>query len=224
MSLRVLGRSISRVKVVDDDPVARKAMSFTVTDANLQALPDDGPLPELPRFVQETRGSVDAVVCDHRMKGTYATFDGAEAVANLYKAACPALLCTRWSRADIDSIRRFIPFIPSLISSDDINPDTIADGIAICIREFDNDPIPSRKPWRSLIRVESVEPEDRPPLFYVAIPGWDSKEILRLPLDLIPEKQRPMIKPGLRFYAKVNKGTETPDRLFLSDFEFPARG
>jgi hypothetical protein len=223
MGLNILGQSISRVKIIDDDPTARKAMAFTVADADLQPLPDDGPLPQLRKFVALAKQNVDAVICDHRLKGQYARFNGAEAVAELYKAACPSVLCTRWSVADIDAIRQYIRYIPALISSDDVNPETIASGLARCVREFRNEPVQSRKAWRTLVRVESVEPSLKPPLFYVAIPGWDSKEIIRLPLDLVPHNCRRRIKPGFRFFAKVNKGAEQAEDLFFTDFEFPGK-
>jgi len=223
MGLNILGQSIARVKIVDDDPTARKAMAFTVTDADFEPLPDDGPLPQLTKFVTLAKQSVDAVVCDHRLKGQYARFNGAEAVAELYKVACPSVLCTRWSVADVDAIRPYIRYIPALISSDNVNPETIASGLARCIHEFRNDPVPSRKAWRTLVRVESVERSLKPPLFYVAVSGWDSKEIIRLPLQLIPYKGRRLIKPGFRFFAKVNKGAELPEALFFTDFEFPSK-
>jgi hypothetical protein len=224
MALIILGQSISRVKVIDDDPTARQAMAFTITDADLEALPADGPLPTLSSFVTSTKKQVDAVVSDHRLKkGHYATFNGAEAVAKLYSVHCPAVLCTRWSTADIDAIRQYIPFIPSLISIDEVNPDTIATGFARCISEFKSAPVPSRKAWRTLLRVESVEIGSKPALFYVAIPGWDSKEIVRLPLDLIPYRRRRLIKPGFRFFASVNKGAEQPEALFFNNFEFPVK-
>jgi hypothetical protein len=224
MAKDICGRNISRVKIVDDDPTAREATAFTVTDAAFEALPDEGPLPELSKFVHDAKHTVDAVVCDHRMNGPYATFSGAQAVADLYKANCPAVLCTRWNTADIDAMRQYIRYIPSLIPSDDLDPDTITDGIARCIQEFNSSPVPSRKPWRTLIRVESVASELRPALFYVAITGWDSKEIVRLPLDLIPVKQKTLIKPGFRFFAQVNKGAEQSEALFFSDFDFESRG
>jgi len=223
MAMNILGQSISRVKVIDDDPTARQAMAFTITDANLEALLAEGPLPKLSKFVASTKKQVDAVVSDHRLKkGHYATFNGAEAVAELYNAHCPAVLCTRWSTADIDAIRQYIPFIPSLISIDEINPDTIATGFTRCISEFKNVPVPSRRPWRTLVRVESVATSSKPALFYVAIPGWDSKEIIRLPLDLVPYGRRRLIEPGFRFFASVNKGAEQPDALFFTKFEFPS--
>ncbi len=224
MSRTILGQEISRVKIIDDDPAARGAMVFTVTDADFLALPDDGPLPKLEEFVQSAKQSVDAVVCDHRLKGTYAKFNGAEAAAHLYKEKCPAVLCTRWNTADIDAMRQYLRYIPSLLSTDNVDPETIAGGIARCIQEFNNDPPPSRKPWRTLLAVESVASDLLPPLFYVAIPGWDSKEIVRLQLDLIPEDQRFRVQPGYRFFAAVNKGAERPEELFFSDFEFPKKG
>ena len=64
----------------------------------------------------------------------------------------------------------------------------------------------------------------KPALFYVAIPGWDSKEIIRLPLDLVPYRRRRLIEPGFRFFASVNKGAEQPEALFFTKFEFPLTG
>lgn len=224
MALRILGQDISRVKVVDDDATAREAMAFTITDAGLQALPDTGPLPLLRRFVASAKKNVDAVISDHRLqKGRYARFNGAEAVAELYSVRCPAVLCTRWSSADIDAIRKYMPRIPSLISIDETNPETIANGFARCISEFKNDPVPTRKSWRTLLRVESVTTTSKPALFYVAITGWDSREIIRLPLDLIPYRRRKSIKPGFRFFANVNKGAEQAEALFFNCFEFPGK-
>jgi len=171
MSKVILGKRIERVKVVDDDASAREATVLTVTDANLEAVPADGPLPQLQTFVREAMLDSDAVVCDHKLKGFYAPFNGAEAVASLYNATCPAVLCTRWTTADIDAMRRYLPYIPSLISTDDIDPDALIYGFQLCIREFQNDPVPSRRPWRTLINVESVNTDTKPNLFYVSIPA-----------------------------------------------------
>jgi hypothetical protein len=223
MPLNILGQNIARVKVIDDDPTARQAMAFTIKDADLEPLPDAGPLPQLGRFVSKTKRVFDAVVSDHRLQtGQYAQFNGAECVARLYKVGCPAVLCTRWSTADIDAIRHYIPCIPSLISIDDMNPESLATGLERCITEFKDAPVPTRKPWRTLLRVESVATGSRPALFYVAIPGWDSKEIVRLPLDLIPEGKRKLVKPGFRFFANVNKGADRSEALFFTKFQFPS--
>ena len=55
MALNIFGQTISRVKVIDDDPTARQAMAFTITDADLEALPAEGPLPKLSTFVTSTK-------------------------------------------------------------------------------------------------------------------------------------------------------------------------
>jgi len=219
----ILGKQITRVKVVDDDARARAATALTVADANLEPIPVDGPLPPLDEFVRAVKGDSDAVVCDHKLKGMYAGFNGAEAVAHLCIATLPAVLCTRWTTADMDAMRQYIPYIPFLISTDDIDPDALIYGFQVCIREFQGDPVPARRRWRTLINVESVNKETNPNLFFVSIPGWDSKEIIRLPLDLISEDQRVLIQEGFRFFAMVNKGTDRPETLFFSDFEFPAK-
>jgi hypothetical protein len=223
MSRTISGKEVSKVKVVDDNSDSREAMAITVNDAEFEALQEQGPLPDLPKFVAMTKSGADAVVCDHSMRGRYANFDGAEAVAELYKEKCPAILCTRWTTAAIDSIRQYIPFIPALLSIDDANPDTIVESIECCIREFNNDPITTRKPYKTLIRVESIERELRPALFFVAIPGWDSKEIVRLPLDLLPADKRELVKSGDRFFASINKGAERSESLFFRDFVFPEK-
>jgi CheY-like chemotaxis protein len=221
MSTVILGQRITRVKVVDDDARARAGTALTVKDANLEPFPTAGPLPALAEFVRNAKHQSDAVVCDHRMRGRYASFDGAEAVARLCRAKCPAVLCTAWTKADIDTMRQYLPDIPSLISTDDMNPDTLLYGFEVCIREFKNDPIPSRRPWRTLIRVKGVSLDTNPKLFFVSIPGWDSKEVIRLPLDLISADKRPLIHEGFRFFAKVNKGTDRSEMLFFSEFEIP---
>lgn len=223
MSTVIFGERITRVEVVDDDARARAATVLTVADANLKASSTTGPLPPLNEFVRSAKRRSDAVVCDHRMRGKYSPFDGAEAVAHLCRVRCPAVLCTRWTKADIDTMRRYLPDIPSLISTDDMSPEALIYGFQVCIREFKNDPIPSRKPWRTLINVESVNLDTMPKLFFVSIPGWDSKEIIRLPLDLISADKTPLIREGYRFFAKVNKGTDTSETLFFSEFEFPAK-
>jgi hypothetical protein len=220
MSRTISGRIVSRVKVVDDDENARRVMALNVSDAELEPLQDPGPLPDLQKFVETSKATVDAVVCDHSIHGQYAQFDGAQATAELFKEKCPAVLCTRWTSAAIDAIRQYIPFIPSLLSIDDANPDTIVEGIDRCIREFNGNPVPSRRTWRTLIRVEEVQRDSRPELFFVVVSGWDSKEVIRLPLDLIPENRRKLIEPGARFFAQVNKGADRPETLFFRDFEF----
>lgn len=221
MPLNFAGSTITRVNIVDDKSDARKAVAMCVDEAELEAVPEDGPLPPLHEFIKSAMDKADAGICDHRLNlANYAEFDGAEAVAQFYDRKWPALLCTTWGKAVIDAMRAYRRRIPVLIKPDDLNPDSIAAGFEYCIREFNNDFSPYRKPWRTLVRVEEVEKQMFPPLLFVVLPGWHTSDKIRLPLDLIPSELHDKIKPGIRFHAQVNKGTENQDDLYFDNFEF----
>jgi len=75
----------------------------------------------------------------------------------------------------------------------------------------------SRKPWRTLIRIEKVDSERA--MAYIVIPGWNPNEIVSLPLVMFPEVQRKEVVAGARFFVKVNTGADHQDELYFSDFE-----
>jgi hypothetical protein len=212
---------IEKVKILDDDPSARDSLKFSIADAKLTPIPIEGPIPNLENCVSTVTQCANAIICDHHLsKGTYATFDGAEAVALFYNLKFPAILCTAWGKAEIDSIRGFRQFIPSLIPPDKLDPESIVKGFETCINEFKGIFTRSRKPWRVMIRVEDVYEESVPKSFCVAIPGWNPQEIVRLWLNTIPAIHHSKIKAGSRFYAVVNKGADNQDDLYFRDFEF----
>jgi CheY-like chemotaxis protein len=219
MSITIAGRTLHRAKVVDDDANARRSVALVVNDADLEAIEVAGPLPSLQEFVRQTVEQSDAIVCDHRLKRTnYALFDGAEAVASFYRERFPAVLCTSYVKADIDSMRQYRREIPALFSTP-ANPDNIARGLEQCIEEFSGHFRPTRKLWRTLIRVEDRNDESVPHLIYVVVPGWSAAEAIRLPMNLLPTAIQPNIKPGSRLFAKTNLGAEKQEDLFFQDFE-----
>ena len=221
MALTLAGNTITRVKIVDDKPDVRKIMAINVRDAELEPVLEDGPLPPLEEFISTSITNTDAAICDHRLNpGRYARFNGAEAVARFYEHRWPALLCTTWSPADIDAMRRYLRKIPVLIHTDELNPDAIAEGLEYCIRELNNEFLPSRRPWRTLVRVEEVDKEMAPPMFFVVLSGWHSSDKIRLPLNIMPSELQSRIKPGVRLHAQVNKGAESQDNLYFESFEF----
>lgn len=219
MSLRIADRNIKRVKILDDDSDSRSSLALHVADAGLEPSPEADPLKDLPAFVEYTVKSSDAAICDHRLKPLgYANFDGADAVALLYGREFPAILCTRYSKALRDMLRTYRRQIPVLLEPTQIDPDTLVDGFERCIREFKGEFLPSRRPWRTLVRVE--EPGDDPKFCYVVLPGWNSSEIISLPVDIVLQDIRARMVPGYRFYANVNMGAESQDELYFSCFEF----
>ena len=115
-------------------------------------------------------------------------------------------------------MRMYRRYIPSLIPSNELDPDNIYKGFEICIEEFKDNYKSYRKPWRTLIRVTDVD--DTGTFFYVVVPGWDSKEKIRLPFTILEKGVHHRIEPDYRFHAYVNKGSENQDDLYFTDFEF----
>ena len=221
MSLVIAGKTIERVKIVDDDANGRKGVALIVGDADLEPLPEDGPLPKLNEFLSTAIAEADAVVCDHRLKqGTYAHFDGAEAVARFYELGFPAVLFTAWSKADIDAIRLYRRYIPALIPSDKVDPDSITKGFQVCVEEFNGRFLPSREPVRTIVRIESVDREQKPPIVYAVVSSWNPREVVRFPLDVVAQNLRGYVEPDKRLFAKVNIGAEDQADLYFEDFEY----
>ncbi len=221
MSLNVAGQEISKLKIVEDDEKTRDSLAETVEDVDIRPDKIEGPLGSLDSFLCNQANDTDAFIFDHQLKQSgYAEFNGAQAVAELYKRKCPSMLCTAWTNADIDSIRLYRRYIPSLIHSDEIDPDTIARELEICINEFREKYLPSREPIKTLVRIENVDDGQRPEIVYAVIPSWNPKEVIRFPLILVPEDIREKISGGARLLALVNLGAEDHTELFLDSFEF----
>ncbi len=221
MSVQLDGTTIERIWVVDDDPAPRQMLAHSLLIASLEPFEELGPLSDLDSFISGKVQSVDAVICDHKLGlRSYATFDGAEAVARLYDFKKPAVLLTKYSKSDIDSMRKYRRKIVALMSSDDFEIDSVLNGFERCIREFKGEFLPSRKPWRTLLRVDSVDSSPGFKMFFVVIPAWQSSETVRLPMDLIASTYQSRIQPGYRFHAQVNIGAETSEELYFENFEY----
>jgi CheY-like chemotaxis protein len=221
MALVLSGTNIQRVGVVDDSEDTRDTISDELQDAHVETRAFDGPFGTLNELIDTVVAGVDAVICDHHLTPrNYAPCTGAEAVANWYANHFPAVLVTRWEKAEVDGIRPFRRNIPSLIPSDEANPDAIVKGLEICIEEFNGRFIPPRKPWANMFRVEEVDESAKPVQVYVVIPGWQSDEVIRLLLDLFPEPLRGHVKPEERFFAVMNLGAQTQEDLYFNDIEY----
>jgi hypothetical protein len=216
MTMPIEDLAISRVKIVDDNNIARKSLALILDDMDWEPIDEPGPLPNLDEFINASVKSVDAIICDHKLT-TYAKFSGAQAVAMFYQRKFPALLCTAWNRADIDAMRVYRRFIPVVISPGDANPETIVDGFKFCKKELAGEFSSTRKPWRTLIRVVELNHETKS--LYIVLPFWNSTEVIRLPMELIPISLQARLEPGFRFHAKVNLGSDDQNDLYFEDFE-----
>lgn len=220
MALTLRERKIRRVRLVDDDPSARNSYKYAVEDLDIEPDPVAGPLRDIKTFIKQTKTRADAALIDfHLRKRNYAGFDGAKPTAVLNKCGFPAVLCTRWADADIDEIRPFRQYIPVLLRPDELDPDSLAQGFERCLAEYQGDVLPSRKTWRTLVRVEDVENEDKPRFFFIVVPAWDPKEVVRVRFADVPSALRETIRPSKRLHAHINIGAEDQEELYFRKWE-----
>jgi len=216
-----LPHTIKSIAIIDDDFLEADVTSITVQDAGFE------PLIVRERFESEIalaaaiRERAQAAICDHRLSPRgYAQYYGASVVAELFRQGVPALLVTQFLNQDnAVSIRQHRRYIPVLLRRSEINDEQIKAGLVDCAKEIRGEFLPGRKPWRSLIRVESTGNEDNQSVVDVIIPSWNPKESLRFPASLVPEELRESLRPGLRLLAMVNIGAEKAEDLFFYDFE-----
>jgi hypothetical protein len=73
------------------------------------------------------------------------------------------------------------------------------------------------RPWRTQIHVISVD--YGPAEFWFEIPGWESDEVIKRSLDILPWKIRLQIHQDFRCHARVNLGADTSADLTFTDWE-----
>jgi hypothetical protein len=215
------------VAIVDDDADLAGRMATDVEDAGFDAsivTLSSGQTIDVTIGQMMTAG-VEAVICDHRLQHrVHVPFDGARLVASLYERKIPAVLVTRFFDQDFDvSIRRERHRIPVLLHRDTADPDEINRAVNTAAQEIANGVPPWRVPYRTVVRVEDVRTEDVRVVDAI-IPGWNPDNIVRFPLDVLPENMRPRVAIGFRFFAKVNVGASRTEDIFLVDPEFGSEG
>lgn len=221
MTITIEGRRIRTVTIVDDQEDARETMRDELELGGLIGQPLHGPFCEWEPFVDSVTKDAQAAVCDHRLHN-YAPRNGAELVCRLYGQRFPAVLVTTWSRSDIDQLCRYRRWLPVLLKADEgADFEKLVKGWEVCLREFKEDFLPTRRPWRSMVRIEEVDRQQKPAIVYAVVPGWDSREKVRFPISLIPDALHDRVQTGARLFAMVNKGAEEPSDLYFADFESP---
>lgn len=221
MSLEIFSFKIDKVAVVDDDPGVRESYKDIVEDLNLTAVMKDGPeLPPLSDFLQQTFGGSDALICDYSLrKARYATFDGAQVIAGLYAKNYPAILCTSFKKDAADRIRHLRERIPVLLDQKELDLEAVIRGFALCIREFKGDTPSPRKTYRTMVRVEEIINESNNRHALVKIPAWDPHVGITLNLDYLPLEIQQAFLREERHHAFVNLGAESPEDLFVKNWE-----
>ena len=111
-----------------------------------------------------------------------------------------------------------------LLARDEVGPDQLADAIKVCSDEIDGRRLPSRRGWRTLVRVVAKDVEGGEDVLDAIIPGWHPDEAVRFPAELLgrhrnslPEERSDRLE--LRYFASVNIGAEDAGELYLEGFE-----
>lgn len=212
---------IRSVVLIDDDPNVRQGLKYQVDFADLRPVEEAGPnLGSLDHYLK-TLPNADAAISDFHLRPSgYAAFNGAELVARLQRSNFPALLCTRFDRSEIDRIRPHRRWIPVLMAADELNPESLMEGLEVCLFELAGNFRPIRRPWRSQVYFLENDTVDNSS-FFVELPGWQRNETIRVSLSHLPVGLQTLVRPGFRCYAQANLGTENADELYLSDWEVP---
>lgn len=217
---------MDKVAVVDSDPDAVEAWAICVRDAKMEPIPLTAECRSLESAAEKIKCMADAALCGHRLfLNRYANFSGAHLVARLYRKSLPAILVTPILDVDSDvSIRKYREWIPVLLTRDETNSETIRKGLSICQDELSGRLLPTRRRWRTVVRIEAVDQEGAEDIARAVVVGWNPHEQIRFPADLMPlEMRQSMFRhlPHDDFYvcAQVNIGAETSGDLYLRDFE-----
>lgn len=220
MPLVIDNTVIERVEIVDDDPDARDAYRYNLVDMKLVPVLADKPkYSNLNDFISNIRVEAQAAICDYHLSTrNYASFNGGEAVAELYRHQFPAILCTRFYKSDMDNLRSLLPYIPVLLTPNDLEPETIEQGFRKCIEEFNGQFRPSRQPWRTLIRIEEYDKSRK--VLHVVIPAWDANQTVGLQIEDVSSEIQKRIQEGHEhFHAQVNLGAETYEDLYFTAWQ-----
>src|SRR5690349_19162781 len=95
--------AVRRIAIIDDQREYAEGTSLVVEDAQLEPVMFLDGYTNIADLISDVAGRADAVLCDHRLRpGSYAPFDGAQAVAELYSAGVPAVLLTMYEKIDAD--------------------------------------------------------------------------------------------------------------------------
>jgi hypothetical protein len=216
MSLIIDDREINTVCVIDDDAQARDGWSLAIEDSKLHPFPQNERVQSIDDYIPYLQ-KFDAIVTDHHLKKkNYFPVNGAEIVYRCYEYKIPSILVTRYDdEAVVDEIRKYRNKIPVVLSQEDYAPDTLKQGLEICINEFKGKLVQERKLWRTLIKVDDRDEKH----IYLMIPAWNPNKIVSINQNLIPAEISKNIQPDMKLFARVNIGATDAIDLYFENWE-----
>ncbi len=229
MPIAVADRSISRIRLIDDEPAVRSSYRYGVEDLDedLDASEISGPIHSISSLLSGMSCDFDAVICDYnlRMK-KYSSVDGDQVVKALYQANIAAVLCTRFDDHLPWPIRQKRRYIPRVLHPNKLESGALLESLRVCVDEFRGVFLPTRKPFRGLVRVEGgdVSRDRRCVHANLVVPSWD-QQLISYVVDesfgVIFERVLESVEAGVEthFFAQLNLGAEAVDDLFIDGVE-----
>ena len=152
-----------RVAVLEDSAERRKQLCGLVTLCRGIPVPSVGRAPalsELPDYFAEER--IELLVSDHRLyeHGDYATYCGAQAVAESYRHGVGGIVLTAYEPNDADnSLRLSRRWIPALLHSKELTLESLRAALLMADKEVREQQVPTERiPHRTIMTVKCIEP------------------------------------------------------------------
>lgn len=215
-----------RVAVLEDNDQRREQLCGLVKLCRGVPVPSVGRAPDLgvlPDYFKQER--IELLVSDHRLyeRGDYATYCGAQAVAESYRHGVGGIVLTAYEPNDADnSLRLSRRWIPELLHSKELTRDTLGAALLKADREVREHQVPmERIPHRTIMTVKRIEPRGASKVVKVMMSQWDAEQEVGFPLDLVPKKFQAAVKPGNMLIAEVNIEAARQEDLYFDKFELP---
>lgn len=203
-----------RVAVIDDDEDGRETIIDLLGEHDYEGVAIMGRYGD---DIELLLGDIEAsdpgfVICDHRLTAQqFASFNGLEVVEELIARKRPAMLLTTFQDPERLILRAARSRVPVIKGRDGFRIEEIALLRNIVSREIADQPVPSRKPHRVLLRVEAVRDND----VDVIVPSWRRDHALILSKSLLGESVRDIVNRGDYLLGDVNIGAENEDELYF---------
>ena len=202
---------------MDDEESSQEVYTYPVEDLDLEPHIVRGPIVDPKSFVESVTPS-DVVICDYQLKKrSYSPCNGDLLSAECYKANIPAILCTTYTDVHDTMSRRSLRYIPALLKSDCPEPEMFLGAWEKCISELNGVYHPTRRPWRTLVRIEELDDERNS--VYMVVPAWNVHRKIRINRDDLPIHVIETLQADRRYHAEVNTGAEEHEELFFDEWE-----
>lgn len=215
MGIQIAEQVIDRLCIIDDDEGARSSYVEAFYDSGFKSFPQERVV-DVDLFLNNSLTASDAVVSDHQLKKkNYFPINGAQVVSMCYDRRIPSVLVTKYDQAQLPEIRKFRQKIPVILNPSLFREDTIIHSLEVCIKEFKGVMRADRKLWRTLVRIDSIEPN----FIYIIIPGWDTTEAISIGIDELPQHIRTIVAVDKRMHVQINVGCESVNDLYFGEWE-----